>query len=155
MTFRLGIIDKEFRDTLHIIRKIRNDFAHQLIKGSLENPPYSDRIDTLYCGIKTFWKYVNPFSELFQNLQKVTETIADNITQYKIAAFFLIIRLEEISKIDKLLYLQKPKKIIPKWVRNIQDKKNKLVSDHDKLIKKYCTLIFLMAGSFITPMVSY
>lgn len=42
--YRLGLIDAEFSRTLHLIRKIRNTFAHEISWANLNSGNYWDRI---------------------------------------------------------------------------------------------------------------
>lgn len=48
MVFRLGLISKEFRRSLHLIRKIRNTFAHDLEGCSFETSSIKDQTRELY-----------------------------------------------------------------------------------------------------------
>jgi hypothetical protein len=47
MVFRLGLIDRQFARHLHLIRKIRNDFAHETKGASLDASPHRDRVREL------------------------------------------------------------------------------------------------------------
>jgi len=47
LTFLLGLIPKNIFDDLHILRKIRNDFAHTASKISFETPSIKDRTKAL------------------------------------------------------------------------------------------------------------
>lgn len=38
MTYRMGLISKEIKDSLNYIRKIRNEFAHNLLESDFSNP---------------------------------------------------------------------------------------------------------------------
>ncbi len=42
--YRLGLVDKEFCRLLHILRRIRNDFAHNIKSCDLNSSPRSDRV---------------------------------------------------------------------------------------------------------------
>jgi|ERR1044071_991248 hypothetical protein len=44
---RLGLINSEFTRTLHLIRKIRNSFAHEVSGTKLDSGPHRDRIREL------------------------------------------------------------------------------------------------------------
>ncbi|MCE5190823.1 MAG: hypothetical protein LLG08_03560, partial [Actinomycetia bacterium] len=44
---RLGIIDAQFASSLHIFRRLRNDFAYTLEMQHLDKPPHCDRVDEL------------------------------------------------------------------------------------------------------------
>ncbi|MBK6495916.1 MAG: hypothetical protein IPG05_12595 [Gemmatimonadetes bacterium] len=47
LVYRLGLIDDHYARALHLVRKIRNTFAHEAAKGSLDQPPHRDRIREL------------------------------------------------------------------------------------------------------------
>lgn len=52
LCYRLALIDKELCQTLHILRKIRNDFAHQIKGCSLDLPPHFDQVKELVKHLK-------------------------------------------------------------------------------------------------------
>lgn len=52
LTHRLGLIDDEFCRALHLIRKVRNSFAHELSGISLESGAHRDRIRELVAPLK-------------------------------------------------------------------------------------------------------
>lgn len=45
--YRLGLIDGEFARALHLIRKIRNSFAHEVSGCKLDTGPHRDRVREL------------------------------------------------------------------------------------------------------------
>lgn len=47
LSFRLGLIDAKFARALHLIRKIRNSFAHEVSGASLTTGAHRDRIREL------------------------------------------------------------------------------------------------------------
>jgi hypothetical protein len=47
LSYRLGVLDSTVCALLDGIRKIRNDFAHDIFSRSLNDPPHSDRINDL------------------------------------------------------------------------------------------------------------
>lgn len=47
LAYRLGIIDSSFAKALHLIRKTRNDFAHNVPDGRLDLAPHRDRVREL------------------------------------------------------------------------------------------------------------
>jgi hypothetical protein len=52
LCYRLVLIDKEFCRLLHILRKIRNDFAHKIKGCDLNSPPHSDQVNELVKHLK-------------------------------------------------------------------------------------------------------
>lgn len=49
---RLGLIDTEFCKAIHLVRRIRNSFAHEVYGASLNNGAHKDRIKSLYSPLK-------------------------------------------------------------------------------------------------------
>lgn len=49
---RLGLIDSGFCKAIHLVRRIRNSFAHEVYGASLNNGSHKDRIKSLYAPIK-------------------------------------------------------------------------------------------------------
>lgn len=45
--YRLGLIDRQFARALHLVRKIRNDFAHEAVGASLDSGAHRDRVREL------------------------------------------------------------------------------------------------------------
>jgi len=52
LCYRLALIDKKFRRILHILKKIRNDFAHKIRGCDLNSPPHSDQVNELIKDLK-------------------------------------------------------------------------------------------------------
>lgn len=48
LVYRLGIIDASCSRALHLIRRIRNDFAHEASGGSLNSGAHLDRLKVLF-----------------------------------------------------------------------------------------------------------
>ena len=87
LAFRLGLIDKEFSRALHLIRKIRNSFAHEVSGVSLEVSGHSDRIRQLTMPLKEF--------NLFNDFRDLLFDGKNNIsTDYHLSLTFCILRLE-------------------------------------------------------------
>lgn len=47
VAYRLGLIDKQLANSLHLIRRIRNDFAHEAIGANLGAGSHRDRVKVL------------------------------------------------------------------------------------------------------------
>lgn len=52
LCYRLGVIDKESRQLLHMLRDMRNHFAHNIKNCDLNSPPHSDRVNELAKHLK-------------------------------------------------------------------------------------------------------
>ena len=57
LVYRLGLIDAEFARALHLIRRIRNSFAHETTRCELNSGPHADRIKELATPVVRFSKY--------------------------------------------------------------------------------------------------
>jgi len=52
ITYRLGLIDNSFSHSLHLIRKIRNNFAHEVEGCTLDSGAHRDRVRELIAPAK-------------------------------------------------------------------------------------------------------
>ena len=87
MCHRLGLITAGFAKALHLVRKIRNSFAHELSSIKLESGPHRDRINEL----------VMPFKDnsIFQALrQKFFSGHSDSGAEFRTVVAFLSVRLQ-------------------------------------------------------------
>jgi hypothetical protein len=48
LAYRLGLVDAPFARALHLIRRIRNAFAHELSGSTLDSGPHRDRVKELF-----------------------------------------------------------------------------------------------------------
>jgi hypothetical protein len=51
LCYRLALIDRDLCQSLHILRRIRNDFAHQIKGCDLNSPPHSDQVQQLVSNL--------------------------------------------------------------------------------------------------------
>lgn len=49
---RLSLVDDGLAHTLHMIRKTRNSFAHEMSPGNFEESPHADRLQEIYQPIR-------------------------------------------------------------------------------------------------------
>lgn len=63
MCYRLGVISPEFAKSLHLVRRIRNGFAHELSGCSLDSGSHADRLKALLLPLQAL-----PFFSYFRNL---------------------------------------------------------------------------------------
>jgi len=61
--YRIGIITPEFAKSLHLVRRIRNGFAHELSGCSLDSGSHSDRVKSLLLPLKSL-----PFFTHFRSI---------------------------------------------------------------------------------------
>jgi hypothetical protein len=58
LSYRLGLIDAAFARALHLLRRIRNDFAHESAGGRLDSGPHADRVRELALPWRTILEQV-------------------------------------------------------------------------------------------------
>jgi len=71
LTFRLGLIDAAFARALHLVRKIRNSFAHDVSGCSLTNGAQSDRVKQLCLPMKQYKTFYSFNEKMFKENQGV------------------------------------------------------------------------------------
>ena len=54
LVYRLGLIDGECSRALHLSRKIRNEFAHEVSKGTLSTGAHRDRVKAILSRFEDF-----------------------------------------------------------------------------------------------------
>jgi hypothetical protein len=115
LCYRLGIIDAEFTRALHLVRKIRNEFAHEVKDAKLDQPPHRDRIRELTKIVSDTELFVDVKERYF--LEK-SGLIADFFTTLTI----LTLRLETLFQKIKPLKANIAYPIVPS---NYSGKKSK------------------------------
>ncbi|MFA6596154.1 MAG: hypothetical protein WCS69_00415 [Ignavibacteriaceae bacterium] len=87
MMYRLGLIDASFARSLHIIRRIRNDFAHEVSGSTINSGSHKDRVKELSIPFQslTFFEY---FKETFFKNDKSAST------NFRVVLSILVARLE-------------------------------------------------------------
>lgn len=81
MVYRLRILDEDYFKTLLLIKKIRNDFAHNISSLKLDEPPISDLV----------MEITNPLME-FKSLQSFKDDLLTGFNDYS-ANFRTVIAL--------------------------------------------------------------
>ena len=90
MMFRLGLIDASFVRALHIIRRIRNEFAHEVSGSSLSSGSHKDRVKEL---TKLFYSY-----DFFEHFKETFYMNKDDIsTNFRAVLSIIIVQLEALS----------------------------------------------------------
>lgn len=62
VSYRLGLITADFAKSLHLLRRIRNSFAHEVSGVSLESGPHADRVTSLLLPLRKL-----PFFKFFRD----------------------------------------------------------------------------------------
>jgi hypothetical protein len=65
IAYRLGLIDAEFSRALHLVRRIRNTFAHEVSSASLDSGAHRDRIRELTGPFVDNWALQEMLEKLF------------------------------------------------------------------------------------------
>lgn len=92
--YRIALIDREFAQALHTLRKIRNDFAHRIKGCDLNSPPHSDQVDHLINYFKD--------SPILQTLRPFFPGDQSNSRDFRIVLSFICALLEmKIKHIPK------------------------------------------------------
>lgn len=73
MAYRLGAIDNDIEHSLQILRKIRNDFAHQLDTESLSSPRQKQRL-----AILVRWASTTHVFDGLMKLERTAETTLEH-----------------------------------------------------------------------------
>lgn len=87
--YRLGLIDTEFAKVLHLVRKIRNEFAHEVKDSRLNTSPHKERIREL----SLFFQHASLFEEVKASY---FSEISGPTSNFFSALAILIMRLETI-----------------------------------------------------------
>jgi len=69
ISYRLGLIDADFARALHLIRRIRNNFAHEISSASLDSGAHRDRIRELVAPFAKNWALSYMIETYFDGVQ--------------------------------------------------------------------------------------
>jgi hypothetical protein len=87
ISYRLGLIDADFARALHLIRRIRNSFAHEISSASLSSGAHRDRIRELVAPLVNNWALAYMIETYFDNDQSAG-------SQFRAAIGVMCFRLE-------------------------------------------------------------
>lgn len=87
LSFRLGIIDAEMCSCIHMIRRIRNSFAHEVYGASLDSGSHKDRVRSLVTPFlgEAFFEFIR--ENFFDNK-------SDSRSEFSAILGLIIVRLE-------------------------------------------------------------
>ncbi|MBC8402217.1 MAG: hypothetical protein H8E14_12075 [Candidatus Marinimicrobia bacterium] len=94
--FRLGLIDAEFARALHLLRKMRNAFAHEAATANLEQPSHRDRVREIIAPLLSFEAFEDFKDKVIKNKSGIA---ADFCTGVSIMISRLEGLLEDIKSI--------------------------------------------------------
>jgi DNA-binding MltR family transcriptional regulator len=89
MCFRLGLIDSELCRAIHLTRRIRNSFAHEVYGAKLDSGSHKDRIKSLVANIKNNKHFIWLKEHFFKDVNK-------SRADFSTALGVLIVRLEGV-----------------------------------------------------------
>ena len=93
--YRLGLITPDFAKSLHLVRRIRNSFAHEVSGVSLESGSHADRVNSLLLPLRRL-----PFFNDFRD-SMIGEHSASN--DFRACLAMMIARLEAcLNSTDQL-----------------------------------------------------
>ena len=91
LAYRLGLIDKRFANWLHLIRRIRNDFAHEAVGAELGSGSHRDRVKELVAPFrknKRFERLASKYPSKLPQASKYFRTVLS----------ILVVRLEGATR---------------------------------------------------------
>lgn len=106
---RLGLIDDDMASVLNLIRKIRNEFAHEVSAHTLDVSPHRDRVREL---LKRFCEAENLIKTVCERQGKTGPGI-----EFRIAAAIVLMRLDAAIKKTVPLTLEHQHKLLTKGMR--------------------------------------
>ena len=86
LSYRLGLINSHFCKSLHLIRKIRNSFAHEVKGCSLKEGGHSDRVNQLSLPFKKYEDYAYWLKIFFEKKE-------DPATDFRLVLSICIFRI--------------------------------------------------------------
>lgn len=116
LAYRLGIITKEFSKALHLIRKIRNSFAHEIAGTTLESGGHVDRVKELCLPLKQYPQFED-FSEI------IIAGKNDLSSDFRVALSICVYSLESAYHEIKTIKPQKKCDFIPPGWKNVEEEK--------------------------------
>lgn len=91
MVYRLKIIDADFYKALLLIKKIRNEFAHNISSLKLDRPPMSDQVKELTNPLMNF-EVIRSFRDSF------FKGINDSSANFRTALSLILFMLDYLSR---------------------------------------------------------
>jgi hypothetical protein len=97
IAYRLGLIDSQFARALHLVRRIRNTFAHEATGVKLDAGPHRDRIKELVAPLASYQLYEKAKEAFFKDKKGTT---ADFYTTLALMVVRLDYLFHKIKPID-------------------------------------------------------
>jgi len=112
--YRLGLIDAEMTRALHLLRRIRNEFAHETSAVTLSSGTHADRIRDLVAPLKTLASFKGIYE--LEALSHVTGPAKD----FRVALALLCGRLEFAVRRVQVISDEKKTVLIPQNWREMK-----------------------------------
>jgi hypothetical protein len=106
LTYRLGLIDSTLCRSIHLTRRIRNNFAHEIYGASLSSGSHKDRVKSLVALIKDHDWFINIKDAYFEGAD-------DHRTDFSTALGLMIVRLEGLLHHMEPISLEKERSLAP------------------------------------------
>lgn len=118
LLFRLGLVDAQFTRALHMVRKIRNAFAHEVKGCSLDSGSHCDRIKELVAPMKHL-PFFKDFRTHFFN-EKVGASV-----DFRAGLAIMVGRLEALfENVTPLSNSGAIEFVSPQWARDASGEKS-------------------------------
>lgn len=105
LAYRIGLIDAEFARALHIVRRIRNAFAHEMANSSLSSGPHADHVRELVSPFKKFASFDFFIHSFFPN-QKGPGV------EFRTVLAIMVSRLQDVGRTKVCLASKTPRALI-------------------------------------------
>lgn len=104
MIYRLGLIDRQFAWALHLIRKIRNAFAHELAGVNLLTGPHRDRIRELTAPFRAVdnWEEFKKAIQKRGNFEEASADFRTVVAHVSVRLHRLFVMCQTLSTEDAL-----------------------------------------------------
>lgn len=132
IAYRLGLLDSHFAKSLHLIRRIRNAFAHEFKSMSLTNGGHADRIRELVVHFKDYAEY-HDYKEGYFGKENGL-----NI-DFKIIVAIAILRLDTAIHYAEQITKEGTALLPPVWKRVLRAVDQKKPTGNAKATKKSAT----------------
>jgi hypothetical protein len=119
---RLGLIGPQFAKSLHLVRKIRNSFAHEVVGVSLQSGSHADRLKSLLLPLHPL-----PF---FAELRRDYFGDPSPGTDFRTCLALMCGRLESIlERVQPLAAIPNCEFILPVWSQSHQDQASATIEE--------------------------
>ncbi len=115
LAYRLGLIDAHFAKSIHLVRKIRNSFAHEFKSMSLATGSHADRIRELVVHFKDYIEYLE-----YKESEFGKEGGLEN--DFKMILVLMIIRLDTAAHYAQPIKENGCALVPPNWKRILKAK---------------------------------